>query len=323
MARPVIHVVSHGPHCLDGVAAAAAVARFHEGADVRATFASNQEVNGILRELEPRRGEQLWITDISWSAPETEEHLRQLVERGVELHWFDHHKTAIERLRAGGYRLAYTTRVVRDDFAASKLVYDFLAARAAERGVPAPARFAEFAPIVAMADDNDRWLHRIRGSRELGLVLRAMPASESYASFLAMDASGDDTPAMAAARARVQEELARNRRLAEGTRVDRRVGEVSLTAALCDGYAGEIADEWGRNSPRTVFALFDVRSGAISFRRSPDLDYDLSALAERLGGGGHPAASGATVAGLAAHLGDVIARVVETAMRAAAAGTEA
>jgi uncharacterized protein len=314
MSRPVLHVVSHGPHCFDGVAAAAAIARFHEGADVRTRFASNQEVNALLRQIDPAPGEQLWITDISWNDPETEEHLRHLLARGVDIHWFDHHKTAIERLRAGGHRLAFATQVVRDEFAASKLVYDFLDERAAEaerRGEPgAPRRFTEFRPVVEMADDNDRWLHRIPGSREMGLVLRAMPASESYRSFLELDSSGEDTPAMASARARVREELERNRRLADATRVDQSVGDVGLTSALCDGYAGEIADEWGRSSRRTVFALFDVRSAAVSFRRSPDLDLDLSSLAERFGGGGHPAAAGATIAGLAHRLGEVVGGLV-------------
>src|SRR5581483_5832183 len=280
--------------------------------------ASNQEVNEVLRTLEAEPRDEVWITDISWTSPEVDRHLRDLAQRGVVLHWIDHHKTAIERLRAGAYDLPFATRVVRDDYAASKLVYDTLTERAAESvragGRGAPARFAEFGPVVAMADDNDRWLHRIAGSRELGLVLRAMPATEAYRSFLALDASGADTPAMAAARARVSEELARNRRLAETTRVDTPVGDVTLTAALCDGYAGEIADEWGRSSPRTVFALFDVRSGALSFRRSPDHDFDLSALAERLGGGGHPAAAGATIPGLSRALCERVAEAVLPAL---------
>lgn len=318
MSRPVLHVVSHGPHCLDGVAAAATVARFHEGADVRVRFASNQEVNEILRAIDAKPGEDLWITDISWSSPETEAHLRALAERGVRLHWIDHHKTAIERLKAGGYRLPFADRVVRDDFAASKLVYDFLAERSEQAaragGETAPHRFTAFRHMVEMADDNDRWLHRIPGSRELGLVLRAMPADEAYRSFLEIGDDGRDTPAMAEARTRIKEELQRNRRLGETTRVDRRVGEVQLTTALCDGYAGELADEWGRTSPRTVFALFDVRSGAISFRRSPDLDFDLSALAERCGGGGHPAAAGATVSGLARCLGEAVAEAIAPAV---------
>ena len=318
MSRPVLHVVSHGPHCLDGVAAAAAVARFHEGADVRTVFASNQEVDRVLRGIDARPGEDLWVTDISWTDPDTEAHLRSLAERGVRLHWFDHHKTAIERLKNGAYGLPFTTRVVRDDFAASRLVYEWLRDRAAldakAGGAPAPARFTDFAPVVAMADDNDRWVHAIPASRELGLVLRAMPAAESYRSFLELGADGRDTPTMAAARARVKEELDRNRRLAEATRSEREVGAIRIVSALCDGYAGEIADEWGRGSPRTVFVLFDVRSRAISFRRSPDHDFDLSALAERLGGGGHPAAAGATLPGLPKLLGDAVGDAVAAAV---------
>merc|ERR1739841_110418 len=130
-----------------------------------------------------------------------------------------------------------------------------------------------------------------------------MPAREGYEAFVAMDDDLGDTPAMAAARSRVQDELKRNRNLATDTRVDRKLAEMTLTSALCDGYAGEIADEWGKSSPKTVFALFDVRSPAMSFRRSPDFDFDLSRLAEACGGGGHPAASGASIPDLGRELG--------------------
>jgi oligoribonuclease NrnB/cAMP/cGMP phosphodiesterase (DHH superfamily) len=319
MGRAVLHVVSHGPYCFDGVAAAASIARFHEGADVRPTFVANGEVDRVLRGLEAEAGEQLWIADVSWNDADTDAHLRRLIERGVEVHWFDHHRTAIERLRAGGYQLSFTTRIVTDEFSAAKLVYDHLARRAAESlaggGTGAPERFRSFARVVDMADDNDRWLHRIAGSRAMGLTLRAMPAGEPYRSLLVLGDDVVDTPAMAAARARLDEELGRNRRLAEATRVTKDLGRVKLTAALCDGYAGEIADAWGKTSPRTLFALFDVRSQALSFRRSPDLDDDLSRLAEAFGGGGHPAAAGAMLPELPPQLGEVIARWVAREIR--------
>ena len=143
MEPRVLHVVSHGPSCFDGVTAAVAIARFHPDCRVEVQFASNQEINRVLREIQPRPGEELWITDISWNDPGTEKHLAELLEQDVPIRWFDHHRTAIERLRAGGYRLNLSDRVVRDDFAASKLVYDFLSARAADseahggRGAPA------------------------------------------------------------------------------------------------------------------------------------------------------------------------------------------
>jgi oligoribonuclease NrnB/cAMP/cGMP phosphodiesterase (DHH superfamily) len=315
----VIHVVSHGPHCLDGLTAAASIARFHEGADVRVRFAANSEVDDVLRGVDAGLGEQLWITDLSWTSPATDEHLAELARRGVALYWFDHHRTAIERLRRGGYRLAFATRVVTDEFAAAKLVYDHLAQHATEQaadgGPAAPARFRAFAPIVAMADDNDRWLHRIPGSRELALVVRAMAPGAAYHAFLELDERIADTPEMAQARSRVGDELERNRRLAEATRATRRVGDVTLVTALCDGYAGEIAEEWGRTSPSTVFAFFDVRARGVSFRRSPDASFDLSRLAEAHGGGGHPAAAGATLPDLAEALGRVVAEHVAREMR--------
>src|SRR5262245_601873 len=77
-----ILVVSHGPHCLDGVVAAASVARFFDGdADVSVRFSSNSEIDGTLRAIRPERPRetQLWITDISWREPETDAHLRMLV----------------------------------------------------------------------------------------------------------------------------------------------------------------------------------------------------------------------------------------------------
>ena len=306
MKEKTIHVVSHGPHCFDGAAAAASIARFYDGQKVEAHFPSNKTVGDTLRRLHPAPGEELWITDISWNDDATDEHLRKLIASGVKVHWIDHHKTAMDRLAAGGYQLDFATKIVRDEFSAAKLTYEHLASLGSE----VPHRFTAFAPMVESADDNDRWIHAIAGSRDLGLVLRAMPAREGYEAFIAMDDDLGDTPAMATARSQVQNELKRNRNLATDTRVDRNLADMTLTSALCDGYAGEIADEWGKSSPKTVFALFDVRSRAMSFRRSPDFDFDLSRLAEACGGGGHPAASGANILGLPEALGAAVAAAV-------------
>ena len=303
MKEKTIHVVSHGPHCFDGAAAAASIARFYEGQRVEAHFPSNKTIGDTLMRIHPAPGDELWITDISWNDEATDAHLRKLIDSGVAVHWIDHHKTAMDRLAAGGFQIDFATKIVRDEFSAAKLTYQHLAQLG---GDELPERFKAFAPMVASADDNDRWIHAIDGSRDLGLILRAMPAREGYEAFVAMDDDLADTPAMAAARSRVQEELKRNRNLATDTRVDRKLEGMTLTSALCDGYAGEIADEWGKSSPRTVFALFDVRSRAMSFRRSADFDFDLSKLAEACGGGGHPAASGASISDLSENLGDVV-----------------
>jgi oligoribonuclease NrnB/cAMP/cGMP phosphodiesterase (DHH superfamily) len=314
--RPEILIVSHGPHCLDGVTAAAAVARYFEGgADVRATFASNSEIDRTLRGLRPTAGRdaELWVTDISWRDPETDAHLRALAADGVKLYWIDHHRTALERVRRGLVDVPFTDTVLSEEFAASRLVYEYLTRRLAAEGRSHP-RFTSFRPVVAMADDNDRWLHAIPGSRELGWVVRAL-GPDAYPDFLTLDERVTYTPKMAEARDRVGAEIARSFEVAERSRVERRIGDVTLVVAVCDGHPSEIGDAWGKKTSRTVFALYDAKSLSVSFRRSPDCDVDLSTLAQALGGGGHAAASGAQIPDLWTAFSNVVADAVEKALK--------
>ena len=303
-----VHVVSHGPHCLDGVTAAAAVARYYEGrAEVVPHFASNSEIDTVLRALplDDPADRELWITDISWREPATDAHLRDLAGRGIALYWIDHHRTALQRRAAGEVHVAFTDEVLSEAYAASRLTYDFLAARAA--GEPdAPARFADFRPIVEMADDNDRWLHRIEGSRELAWVVRAL-GPDSFDDIRQLGPDVAYTPRMAAARDRVGAEIARSFRVADASRRERRIGDVTLVTAVCDGHPSEIADAWGKRATRTVFALWDASSLAVSLRRSPDCDVDLSRLAAASGGGGHAAAAGCELPELRGALADLVA----------------
>jgi oligoribonuclease NrnB/cAMP/cGMP phosphodiesterase (DHH superfamily) len=309
-----IHIVSHGPHCLDGVAAAVAVARFHEGDRVIPQFSGPPEVDGVLRAIDPVRsdGYELWITDISWREAATDDHLRALAERGVRIYWFDHHRTAINRYRAGGIRVPFAGHVVSDEVAASQLVYDYLSRRLLAEGGERP-RFQDLAHLVALADDNDRWLHRLPGSRTLALVVRAL-GEESYEELLHIGADVAYTPRMAAAERRLEAELTRTFQIADATRTEQRMRDGTvLVAAVCDGHASEVADRWGRKMQRAVFALFDAKSLTVSLRRSPDCDVDLSRLAERLGGGGHAAAAGCELT----QVRDVLAKAVGTAVAAA------
>lgn len=288
-----VQIVSHGPHCLDGVAAAVAVARYFEGqAEVATQFAGNSEIDEVLRGLTPRSGvdAELWITDISWREPETDAHLRALTQAGTRIYWIDHHRTALERVRNGRVDVPFADSVLSEEFAASRLVYEYLGARLAREGRQA-ARFAAFAPLIAMADDNDRWLHRIPGSRELAWVVRSLGA-DAFAELYAIDEQCRYSERMTAARERVEAEIAHSFAVADASRVERRFGDVTLVAAMCDGHPSEIADAWGKRARNTVFALYDAKSLAASLRRSPDCTVDLSRVAAALGGGGHAAAAG-------------------------------
>jgi oligoribonuclease NrnB/cAMP/cGMP phosphodiesterase (DHH superfamily) len=295
-AKPrLVHVVSHGPHCLDGIAAAVAIARYHSGTEVRPLFSGNPKINEVIQGLEieaPLEDQELWITDISWTARETDAFLRRLAERGLKIFWIDHHRTAIERAKDGTIDVPFAHKIVDDRYAAARLVFDYLRERLRAEGRESPA-LDRFEPIIAMADDNDRWLHQVPGSWDLALTLRAMNGPEAFDDLLTIDERVTYTPRMRAAHDRVAAELKRSFEIAERSRTIRPVGDgTRVIAAVCDGYPSEIADRWGKDFPRSVFVLFDLQSAAISYRRSPDCDIDLSAVASAFGGGGHPAAAG-------------------------------
>ncbi len=138
----LVHIVSHGPHCLDGVTSAVAVARFHAGLEVVTRFANNPEINeAIQARPAPPAGttHELWVTDISWNQPATDGHLRALAAAGTRIRWIDHHRTAIERLKRGALDVPLATMVVEDTYAASRLVFEHLKQPARERRQRTPS----------------------------------------------------------------------------------------------------------------------------------------------------------------------------------------
>ena len=290
-----VTVVSHGPNCLDGLTCAVVAARYFEGRRFEPIFASNREIDEVLQRYDPTRpeNEELWITDISWRASATDLHLDSLVERGLQLYWVDHHRTAIER-RAEGYLSPKFTEFVLDEkYAACRLLFEYLVARTTSRGEKKASLAAAHA-LVMLADDVDRWILALDGSRRLALTVRAMEQHEAYQALLALGPDAKLTPELEQAARRVDEELAATFAVAEASRqvIEVPPRDLSLVAAECDGYAGEVADRWNAEFHRAVYALFDHRSGGVSLRRTPDCDVDLSRLAASFGGGGHPAAAG-------------------------------
>lgn len=289
--KKLVQVVSHGPHCLDGAVAALAVARYREtSAEVVVRFAGNSEIDAVLRAIEARPGceNELWITDISWRDAATSAHLRALAEAGVRIHWIDHHRTAIERAGTSLMDLPFTDRVLSEDFAASRLAWSHVVARARAEGGP---DLGDLERLVMMADDNDRWLHRLRGSRELAWVVHSL-GETALPELRRVGPDVTYTPAMQEALDRARADIHASFGVADASRTEREIDGVRIVAAVCDGHPSEIADAWGRAAHNAVFALFDVRSLAVSLRRSPDCEVDLSRLAASLGGGGHAAAAG-------------------------------
>src|SRR5205085_7624381 len=132
----------------------------------------------------------------------------------LELYWIDHHKSALEA-RAGGKLHANFTEYVLDmQYAASRLLFEHLCEREDGRGNP---DLLSLHNLVMTADDNDRWILAIEGSRELALTVRAMEQQEAYRALLAMDSSLAYGPELRRAHDRVQRDLAVTFRLAEHT----------------------------------------------------------------------------------------------------------
>jgi oligoribonuclease NrnB/cAMP/cGMP phosphodiesterase (DHH superfamily) len=293
--RRTIQIVSHGPSCLDGVMAAAAVARFYQGDRVITRLAANNESDQALQELELRTGggdDEIWITDLSWNSTATGEHLTGLAQKGARIHWIDHHRTAVSRADAPEFTVPFSARVLSERYSAARLTFNYLRRRVSELA-PAQARaFERFAPFAAIADDNDRWIHRIPESKDWALAVQTLGGMASYREILRLEEprlSRRLRSALEAGRAA----MAKSLELARSTTVDRTLANGrKLRSACCFGYSSEVAAALYDDQTMTVVALFDLRSQGVSLRRSADCDVDLSILARTFGGGGHAAAAG-------------------------------
>ena len=291
-----IQVVSHGPSCLDGVMAAAAVARFYDGDRVFTTLAGNNDADRVLQELKLKSedaGEnEIWITDLSWNSPATGAHLAELSERGARIYWIDHHRTAVSRADAPEFKVPFAGKVLSEQYSAARLTFNFLKKMGRDLSDRQRAEFEEFQPFVMIADDHDRWIHKIPESSEWALAVQTLGGTQSYREILKLR-----EPRMSRklrfAYESGQDAMRRSLELANATLVDRKLDNgITVRTACCFGYSSEVASHLYRGQTRTVVALFDLRSQGVSLRRSSDSDVDLSLLAQRYGGGGHAAASG-------------------------------
>lgn len=290
-----IQVVSHGPSCLDGVMAAAAVARFYDGHKVFTTLAGNSDADRTIQELTLKSddgGDEIWITDLSWNSAETGAHLSELTDRGARVYWIDHHRTAVSRADAPEFKVPFTGRVLSEQYSAARLTFNYLRKRVAALPAARARAFEEFAVFAAIADDHDRWVHRIAESNDWALAVQTLGGIESYRDILRLR-EPKLSRRMRTALENGREAMAKSLELARSTIVDRMLENgIKVRSACCFGYSSEVAAALYEGQTRTVIALFDLRSQGVSLRRSADCEIDLSALARMYGGGGHAAAAG-------------------------------
>lgn len=295
-------IVTHGPFCLDGIASAVCVGRFYGEARTTPLFTHPSDVDRVIEEAtrnskDPR---DLWIADITWKDRRTEERFRELIRRGWRVFWIDHHSIAVEKDEQEIKSLGLTGWVASREFSAARLLYNYM--RSAEDLLgKAPAALKRFEEGVLLADDNDRWLHRRRGSRELALTVAALGGTSAYRELLHADADLRYSPRMEEAYRRASRELADSIALANRTRLEKSAEDgVKIVAAVCKGYTSEVAENLRRSlppdgkpgEPAAILLLYNLEDQRISLRRTSTCEIDLARLAGRFGGGGHPAAAG-------------------------------
>jgi oligoribonuclease NrnB/cAMP/cGMP phosphodiesterase (DHH superfamily) len=322
--RKTIQIVSHGPACLDGVMAAASVARFYEGERVHTMLPANQDSDRTLLAVRPRAEggpDELWITDLSWNSIDTGEHLNALARDGLQVYWIDHHRTAVSRAKAPEFKVSFKGRVLSERYSAARLTFNYLKAKARALDAARRRNFESFAAFAALADDHDRWIHKLPESADWALAIQTLGGLESYREILRLR-EPRMTRKLRAALEAGRAGMAHSHEIARATIVERQLyNGLKVRAACCFGYSSEVAAELYAGCTRTVIALFDLRSQGVSLRRSADCSVDLSELARTFGGGGHAAAAGFAQIDLARSpaekLLDLLGRQLETGTGAA------
>jgi len=311
-----IQIISHGPSCLDGVMAAAAIARFYDGERVLTNLPGNNESDRAIQSLKLRDksgGDEIWITDLSWTQAKTAAHLKKLADGGARIFWIDHHRTAVSRAGADEFKVPFTGKMLSEQFSAARLTFEFLRTRESELASEDKRRnFESFRRFAEIADDHDRWIHKIPESPDWALAVQTMGGIPSYREIIKLREPKMSRRLREALKAG-QDAMKRSMDLADATLVERPLDRgITLRSACCFGYSSEVAAHLYENTTQTVVALFDLRSQGVSLRRSPDSVVDLSKLAEQFGGGGHAAASGFMTPELrkapAERLADLLAR---------------
>ncbi|HVN63650.1 MAG TPA: hypothetical protein VMT58_03355, partial [Candidatus Binataceae bacterium] len=263
-ASRTIQIVSHGPSCLDGVMAAAAVARFYDGEKVTTILPGNSDVDRVLQGLRLKSStDQIWITDLSWNLPATGAHLSELAAAGAQIFWIDHHRTAVSRADAPEFKVPFAGKVLLENYSAARLTFNYLKRMARELPAARRAAFEAFAPFALIADDHDRWVHKIQESPDWALAVQTLGGMASYREILKLR-EPEMSRRLHAAFETGRDAMRRSIELARSTMVDRKLGNgITIRSACCFGYSSEVAAHLYEGQHRMVVALFDLRSQGV------------------------------------------------------------
>lgn len=228
------------------------------------------------------RYETIWLTDLSLR---DDLFFGDLRRSGCEVLWFDHHASSDPQGWMRECRIDVTGQVC-----AAEVVRDYLLEQELE--VPLPLQ-----TLVDYAHDQDLWIRHLDAAQDFNDILGTMTVQQLFDELSAdLGRVYHWSPAMTEACQTTQNARRRSIDLAKATAVDQPWADGQrLRACCCWGSVNEVAEEMG--DEQTLVVLVDLRQierGQLkcSFRtRSETIDANV--VAERLGGGGHPKASGA------------------------------
>ncbi|NUP98864.1 MAG: hypothetical protein HUU35_03295 [Armatimonadetes bacterium] len=242
------------------------------------------DYNGLAGLVRSRlhRYDVIWFADLSMRDDPLFDELR---EAGVEVYWFDHHASSQPQPWMAECRI-----VTSGAACAADVVRDYVVEQGHE--IPLPLQ-----TLVDYAHDQDLWIRAIPEAQSFNDILGSMMVQDLF------DELTDDlgrvyhwTERMQAACEETQAARQRSLELAEATSsyVDLPSGE-RVRAACCWGSVSEVGDSLG--DANTLVVLLDLRlleRGVLKYSfRTQSETLAANVIAERLGGGGHPKASGA------------------------------
>lgn len=209
------------------------------------------------------------ISDLSVNE-RTAERLEMYVQKGGSVLLLDHHVTA-EWLNR------YTWAIVDTEASGALLLYNYLNIE---------SRYATFATMV---DDYDRWIHSDHNSIRLNRLFFLIGRKRFVKRFL------ENPNVEFTAGERQMLEIEEENKDYYMKKVSKTIqvyydGRKQIGIGYADRFTSEIAHELMIKHNLHAIALIDVIGGRVSLRSISN--YDVSELAESLGGGGHTNASG-------------------------------
>lgn len=253
---------------LDGVGCAVLFSAVMErtGKEYRCYFEDYRTVNERIIQVLASKPHKILLTDIS-----PDEKVAELLDKsGIPIHLFDHHRTAL-------WLNSYPWANVDTSYCATRLLYDHI-----KRTWDGVTMYKHF---VYLVNDWDMWLHEYETSKMLNTFLTAIGKERFVKRFL-----NDPWPIFNSNEEMIIEvELERKEEYVQKAVEKAKIYNNNYAVTIAEKYKSEIGEKLLQLAPIAV--IIDPREDTVSLR-SKDDKHDVSEIAKKFGGGGHPRAAG-------------------------------